>query len=97
MNEELPLNEAPRWTVVPVLGRDPERIGKKKLKAEQPVIIRHDLRYGSRRMEKGFTDKEVERLREMAKLFNSKGAEPKDIRRDGSVQLQLWIDPQPEA
>ena len=96
MSEELDLNEAPRWTVEPVIGRDPKLKGKRKKAEDAQVILRHELRYKGKRHEKGITQREVERLREMARIFNQKGATPNQITRRGDIQMDLF-DPSPAA
>ena len=90
MSDELALNEAPRWTVEAVVARDPRLYGKRKTSSDAHVIIRHELRYNGKRHEKGVTEREVERLREMARVFNLMGATPKHVRRNGDLQLDLF-------
>lgn len=92
MNPPELFEQKPTWSVVPIVGLDPKNVGKKKKKGEQPVVIRHDLKYGPRKMASGVSESEVKKLRELADLYNEKGSEPRDIKSAGHVQLHLSLE-----
>jgi hypothetical protein len=88
--DTLALEETPRWTVEPIVGRDPKLAGKRRKKTDAMVIIRHDLRCDGRRWESADTERGVERLREMARLYNVRGVAPYQVTRSGDIQLDFF-------
>jgi hypothetical protein len=88
-DRELALDESPRWTVVPVFHR---LTAKERKSNKQPTIKHWSLSYDGRCRLKAepSSERDVERLREIAKLFNSRNARPADVTRNGSLQLDMF-------
>lgn len=90
MPEELALNDRKPWTVEPVIGRDPALGGKRRKLTDPQVIIRHELRFNGKRVEKGVMPSEVRRLHSMAETFNGLGATPVQLTKHGDIQTDFF-------
>jgi hypothetical protein len=84
---ELGLDESPRWTVEPVFAR---LTAKERKKGKDPALKHWSLRYDGRCRLTAESERDIERLREMAKLFNSRNARPSDVKRNGMLQLDMF-------
>lgn len=73
--DELPITESPRWTVEPVFKRQT----KDEIKAGKPKELKHYvLIYAGTAEKKATGERDVERLREMARFCNKRGLVPRE-------------------
>ncbi|MCW1883977.1 hypothetical protein OKA04_04505 [Luteolibacter flavescens] len=85
-DKELPLGECPRWTVIPVFHK---LTAKERKKGKQPTIKHWSLRYDGRCRQTAISERDIERLREIARLLNARNARPADVKASG-LQLDMF-------
>ncbi len=73
MSSELPIEEPPRWIVVPIYQRISAKHRKRGI---VPDFKRHELRFDGKTYETAYGPAQENRLRDLARLFNQRKATP---------------------